>query len=226
MKGPLSTTPLYVHPKNAAAAVGNEKPLLRVGSRWSPLALTQTKEVLRKLVFAAPNKFPAAVTAFLQEDEEQNQQTQQEDQRQQKGQPEQSRARFSTGATSREGGVELASLATPAYGDVAAVLLPPSVFIPALCQGIVAAQCRSDDCETLGLLQAISDEAAATAAAAERAFLKQLDGRTVYTPEEAAEIGAAAAREIQRVAGPHFISDIMEKVQRGWGALKHGSPSC
>ncbi|KAL8275717.1 hypothetical protein Esti_000280 [Eimeria stiedai] len=166
----------------------------------------------------------------------------------------------------------------PPYEDIEAALLPLSVFTPAVGQGIVASQCRSSDASTLELLQAVNDPAAATAAAAERAFLAQLDGscRTplgaiallqqqqhvrqqqqqkqrarqqqqqqqhldfrgfvgepdgsrmyhaaaaaaVRTPEEAAEVGAAAARAILEEAGDKFVSDIISKVQGGWGSLK------
>ncbi|CDJ60901.1 porphobilinogen deaminase, putative [Eimeria maxima] len=161
-------------------------------------------------------------------------------------------------------GLEILRLAAP-YGDTVAVPLPEVCCTPAAAQGIIAAQCLSQDTSTLQLLLPINDSAAATAAAAERAFLQKLDGScktplgaiamlrnhqqqqqqqqnlefkgfvgtpdgcrmfhvaaaaAVRTPQEAAEVGAAAANKIKAAAGSKFLSDIISQVQQGWGSLK------
>jgi hydroxymethylbilane synthase len=50
------------------------------------------------------------------------------------------------------------------------------VMLPAPGQGALAAQCRADDVETLGLLAAIHDPLTSDAVTAERAFLAGLGG--------------------------------------------------
>lgn len=54
--------------------------------------------------------------------------------------------------------------------------LDPETFCPAACQGILALECREDDARVRELVAPLSDAAAATMAAAERAFLARLDG--------------------------------------------------
>ncbi len=57
-----------------------------------------------------------------------------------------------------------------------AELLDPEAFCPAAGQGILALECRDDDARVRELLAPLNDAAAATVAAAERAFLARLDG--------------------------------------------------
>lgn len=54
--------------------------------------------------------------------------------------------------------------------------LDPEQFCPAACQGILALESRVDDERTRALVAPLGDPAAATMAAAERAFLARLDG--------------------------------------------------
>jgi hydroxymethylbilane synthase len=63
-------------------------------------------------------------------------------------------------------------------GLAAAATAPLDVdeFLPAVGQGVIALETRADDARTLARLAAINDAAAATALAAERAFLAVLDG--------------------------------------------------
>ena len=60
--------------------------------------------------------------------------------------------------------------------DVAGVTLDPSELLPAVAQGIVGLERRSDDSVTAARLAPLNDAAAAAAAAAERAMLAVLDG--------------------------------------------------
>ena len=55
-------------------------------------------------------------------------------------------------------------------------LLEPDDFLPAVGQGVIAIEARASDERTRNLLAAIDDAAAATALAAERAFLAMLEG--------------------------------------------------
>jgi hydroxymethylbilane synthase len=63
-------------------------------------------------------------------------------------------------------------------GLAAAATAPLDVdeFLPAVGQGVIALETRTDDARTRAQLAAINDAAAATALAAERAFLAVLDG--------------------------------------------------
>jgi hydroxymethylbilane synthase len=63
-------------------------------------------------------------------------------------------------------------------GLAAAATAPLDVdeFLPAVGQGVIALETRTDDARTRARLAAINDAAAATALAAERAFLAVLDG--------------------------------------------------
>ncbi|KAL8439166.1 hypothetical protein Efla_000681 [Eimeria flavescens] len=198
-------------------------------------------------------------------------------------------------AAAAAAGLERGKLRPP-YADIEVALLPSSVFIPAVGQGIVASQCRCADARVIELLEAISDPAAEVAAAAERAFLAQLDGscRTplgaiallqqqqqhgrqqqqrgrrqqhgkqqqqhgrrqqhgkqqqqrlefrgfvgepdgsrmyhaavaaaVHTPEEAADLGAAAARGILEAAGEGFVTEIISKATQQQQQKKQGFP--
>jgi len=57
-----------------------------------------------------------------------------------------------------------------------AVVLDPSVMLPAAAQGVVAVTVRADDIALRGVLAAIDDQASRIAATAERAMLAELDG--------------------------------------------------
>jgi hydroxymethylbilane synthase len=60
--------------------------------------------------------------------------------------------------------------------DRAAALLSVDEVPPAVCQGIIAIECRAADAAMRARLAAIDDRATAVAAAAERAFLDAIDG--------------------------------------------------
>ena len=61
-------------------------------------------------------------------------------------------------------------------GEALVYPLDPSVMLPAVAQGILAVETRTDDETTNRLVAALDDSAARTAALAERAFLRRLEG--------------------------------------------------
>jgi len=81
----------------------------------------------------------------------------------------------------REGAVDAlvlaaAGLARLGITEPAAHPLAPEDFLPPVGQGALALECRVDDAPTRALLDAIEDAEAATAVAAERAFLLAIGG--------------------------------------------------
>ncbi|KIH72037.1 hydroxymethylbilane synthase [Salinicoccus roseus] len=52
----------------------------------------------------------------------------------------------------------------------------PESFIPAIAQGALGIECRSDDKELIEMLQKVHSDVDATCTSAERAFLKRMDG--------------------------------------------------
>ena len=54
--------------------------------------------------------------------------------------------------------------------------LDPATMLPAVGQGAIGIECRSDDAHTRALLKALDDTATRTALAAERAFARALGG--------------------------------------------------
>jgi hydroxymethylbilane synthase len=78
---------------------------------------------------------------------------------------------------------ELDAVVLAAAGLARLSLTPPEArplaideFLPAVGQGAIALECRADDAETRALLAAVDDPVAATATAAERAFLVGVGG--------------------------------------------------
>jgi len=69
-----------------------------------------------------------------------------------------------------------AGLARLGISEPAARPLDPDVLLPAVGQGALALECRSDDDATRSLLAAVADPDAADAVAAERAFLLAIGG--------------------------------------------------
>lgn len=69
-----------------------------------------------------------------------------------------------------------AGLARLGIDEPSAHALPCDEFVPAVGQGALALECRDDDAVTRGRLAAVEDAAAATAVAAERAFLIGIGG--------------------------------------------------
>src|SRR5581483_9695879 len=72
--------------------------------------------------------------------------------------------------------VAAAALERLGLAEQAAEVLDPSVMLPQVAQGALAVECRADDDETAGRLQAIDEPAARRAVEAERAFLRRLGG--------------------------------------------------
>lgn len=70
----------------------------------------------------------------------------------------------------------LAGLKRLGMADVATEILSPDVFPPAPGQGAICIESRTGDAATRRLVDAIGDDATATALACERAFLAALDG--------------------------------------------------
>jgi hydroxymethylbilane synthase len=70
----------------------------------------------------------------------------------------------------------LAGLKRLGLAEKATAILAIDEFLPAVGQGIIAVEARADDARVLPLLAAINDAIAASALAAERAFLAVLDG--------------------------------------------------
>ena len=60
--------------------------------------------------------------------------------------------------------------------ELATEILSREIMLPAVGQGALALECRADDARTRALLAAVDDPAAATAVAAERAFLVTVGG--------------------------------------------------
>jgi hydroxymethylbilane synthase len=58
----------------------------------------------------------------------------------------------------------------------AGVVLDPEIMVPAACQGVIGVTVRADDTELREMLSMIEDKEAASASAAERALLSELDG--------------------------------------------------
>src|SRR5439155_334485 len=69
-----------------------------------------------------------------------------------------------------------AGLARLGFSEPAAQPLPVDESLPAVGQGALALECRADDGATRALLAAVDQPAAATAVAAERAFLAAVGG--------------------------------------------------
>ena len=72
--------------------------------------------------------------------------------------------------------VAYAALARLGLADRASDVLDPTVLLPQVAQGALAAECRAEDESTLARLRAIDDAEAHRAVDAERAFLAELGG--------------------------------------------------
>jgi hydroxymethylbilane synthase len=72
--------------------------------------------------------------------------------------------------------IALAALERLGLVDARVHPLDPTVVLPQVAQGALAAECRADDEDTRALLAAVEDRAARRAVDAERAFLAELGG--------------------------------------------------
>ena len=70
----------------------------------------------------------------------------------------------------------LAGLKRLGIESQARAVLSPEDMLPAAAQGAIAVECRSDDAELIGWLDALDDAPTRTAVTAERALLGTLDG--------------------------------------------------
>jgi hydroxymethylbilane synthase len=95
-----------------------------------------------------------------------------------------------------------AGLARLGIDEPAAMALPVEEFVPAVGQGALALECRSDDAHVRALLAAIEEPAAAIAVAAERAFLLTIGG-DCNTP-----IAAHAVRTGRRITLRALVTDL------------------
>lgn len=90
----------------------------------------------------------------------------------------------------------MAGLNRLAMADRATAAIPTDVLLPAVAQGAIGIEIRSDDAPIRSLVSAISDTASAVAVTAERAFLSRLEG-SCRTP----------IAGLARIAGDRFIFD-------------------
>ena len=74
-------------------------------------------------------------------------------------------------------------------GDRIRTILPRAMILPAVGQGALAIECRADDMQVLGLIDFLRDPQMTTAAAAERAFLRRVEGGCQIPVGVYAEVG-------------------------------------
>ena len=108
----------------------------------------------------------------------------------------------------------LAGLKRLGLADAATAVLSIDEFLPAVGQGIIAIEARSDDEHTLDLVRAVSHPATAAALTAERAFLAVLEGscRTPIAGHAAVAGGRLAFRGL--IAKPDG-SEVLEAQRHG-----------
>jgi hydroxymethylbilane synthase len=100
------------------------------------------------------------------------------------------------------------------YEDRIGLYLEPTDCLPAIAQGALGLECRSDDAATHALLAPLHHPATATAVTAERAFLARLDGSEVLKdsltcpPEEAADAGTALADILLRCGADRILGEL------------------
>jgi hydroxymethylbilane synthase len=95
-----------------------------------------------------------------------------------------------------------AGLARLGMGVAGGTPLDPELFVPAVGQGALALEARAADAEVRELLAVLDDEIAAGTVAAERAFLRGLEGDCVTPIAGHAEIDGPAMRLVGLVATP------------------------
>ena len=74
-------------------------------------------------------------------------------------------------------------------GDRIRTILPRAMILPAVGQGALAIECRADDLRILGLIDFLRDSQMTAAAAAERAFLRRVEGGCQIPVGVYAEVG-------------------------------------
>lgn len=93
------------------------------------------------------------------------------------------------------------------------VALAPTVFVPAIGQGILALEARADDTSVRAVVAALDDPATRAAAAAERAFLAAVGG-DCHTPLAAHAVVTGALLQMRAlvasVDGRDIVGDVLE----------------
>jgi hydroxymethylbilane synthase len=89
-------------------------------------------------------------------------------------------------------------------GHRISLYLPPDVMLPAVAQGALAIEARSDDSETLRRLAVLDDAATRTAVLAERACLRRLEG--------GCQVPIAAHAEVQPDAGTFHLRALVAAI--------------
>ena len=74
-------------------------------------------------------------------------------------------------------------------GDRIRTILPRAMILPAVGQGALAIECRAEDLRVLGLIDFLRDPQMTAAAAAERAFLRRVEGGCQIPVGVYAEVG-------------------------------------
>ncbi|MGE0746864.1 MAG: hydroxymethylbilane synthase [Rhodospirillales bacterium] len=111
----------------------------------------------------------------------------------------------------------VAGLARLGLLDRAAAILPADEVPPAVCQGIIAIECRAADSAIRTRLDAIDHRATAVAATAERAFLDAIDGSCRTPIAGLAEIDAGTVALRALVIRPDGTG-LIEACRRGAAA--------
>jgi hydroxymethylbilane synthase len=111
----------------------------------------------------------------------------------------------------------LAGLKRLGLANAVTAILPVDEFLPAVGQGIIAIETREDDGRTRALLDPVNDGAAATALAAERAFLAVLDG-SCRTPIAGHAIVAAGRLQFRGLVAKPDGRAVHETVRQGAAA--------
>lgn len=108
----------------------------------------------------------------------------------------------------------LAGLKRLGLTETATCILSTDDFLPAVGQGVIVIETRADDARTRAALAAINDDTAATALAAERAFLAVLDGscRTPIAGHATIDAGRLSFRGL--IARPDG-SQVLETARAG-----------
>jgi hydroxymethylbilane synthase len=96
-------------------------------------------------------------------------------------------------------------------------LLAPESSLPAVGQGIVAIECRSEDAQSIALCRALDDETTASCGAAERAFALELGG-DCYSPLAAYAQEHAGTLRLRGLVGARDGHLILRDELRGTSA--------
>ncbi|MDP7164642.1 MAG: hydroxymethylbilane synthase [Alphaproteobacteria bacterium] len=96
------------------------------------------------------------------------------------------------------------------------IVIEPEVMLPAVAQGAIGIECRSDDTRILALLAPLNDAATATCVAAERGLLAALDG-SCRTPIAGHAVLAGQDLHLRALVLRPDGSEMLETERRGKG---------